>query len=100
MVLKTSEEFLEVADALGTAGWGAKGIIVVVEHVQGVFISGPFVGCEEIAEGRHPNISIFIRTDTLHRICVVVRERETRWRKLLKSGSCLVEIERYISVDV
>ena len=41
-VLEAGEEFLDVADALSAAGWVAKGVVVEVFHVEGVFETFPF----------------------------------------------------------
>jgi hypothetical protein len=50
LVCQASEEFLDIADALSSAGRVTISVVVVIGHIKGVLKAGPFICGEEVTE--------------------------------------------------
>lgn len=50
LVCQASEKFLDIADALSSAGRVAISVVIVVRHIKGIFKTGPFICGEEVTE--------------------------------------------------
>lgn len=120
MFLEASEEFLEVADALGVSGRVSIGVIVVIcfvsvssgmeramgmqrggrrvrtFHIQSILKTRPLVRREETTEITHPNVIHLIRANTPHRICIIRVKRESTWRILPYSRCGSSKVLRYV----
>ena len=70
LVLKAGEEFLYVANALGAAGGVAKGVVVVVFHVESSFEALPFGLGEEGAEVGGVEVIGLVGAYRLHCVCL------------------------------
>lgn len=50
LVCQASEEFLDVADTLGSTCWVTISVVVIIGHIKGVLKAGPFICGEEVTE--------------------------------------------------